>query len=364
VLLGKLLRIDPRPTGAAPYGVPSDNPFVGRAGARGEIWAYGLRNPWRWSFDRQTADLVIGDVGQNAVEEVDFLPAGRGAGANFGWRRFEGSQSYPSGSANLRTSEVAPVLEHLHSDGYCSITGGVVVRDPALAPLRGRYVYGDYCKAPLRSTVVSTDATATRSADATVGLDVSSLSSFGEDACGRVYAVSLAGPVRRLATTGECVPPPAPAPPPPSGDPGGGTPGGTPGSTPGQPAAAAPAVDASGPAILVSAGGRRAWRRAGLRVVVGCDEDCRATVTVRLAARRRVVRRRLPGTLLARLATPSRVIRLGTPKAFTAAVPRAVRRAALHVLGGGGTVRALVTVVAVDRYGNRSRARRAVDLLT
>ena len=98
-LLGKILRIDPRASGGRAYSVPATNPFVGRSGARGEIYAYGLRNPWRFSFDRRTGDLVIGDVGQNAFEEIDFVARGKGRGANFGWRPFEGRSRYAPGES-------------------------------------------------------------------------------------------------------------------------------------------------------------------------------------------------------------------------------------------------------------------------
>jgi glucose/arabinose dehydrogenase len=193
-LLGKLLRIDPGEAGGKPYSVPSDNPFVSRGGARGEIYSYGLRNPWRYSFDRRTGDLSIGDVGQNEVEEIDFVRRGRGRGANFGWRPFEGRSRYASGESAPR--HVPPVITRSHGDGWCSITGGVVVRDPQLPALRGRYVFGDFCKGRILSAKLS--AGRARSVRATP-LKVDSLSSFGEDARGRVYAVSLGGSVFRLA---------------------------------------------------------------------------------------------------------------------------------------------------------------------
>jgi Glucose / Sorbosone dehydrogenase len=215
-LLGKILRIDPV---GVPYTVPADNPFVGAPGARGEIWSYGLRNPWRFSFDRQTGDLVIGDVGQGNWEEIDFAPtsASRGRGANFGWSCWEGREVFGNCSS-LPTNHSPPVWQYSHSRG-CSITGGYVVRDPALAPLAGRYVYGDVCAAPLWSLVL---ATPDGQDDRQVGLSVPSLYSFGEDACGRVYALSGAGPVYRLQVAGALpglpcaqVPQPPSAPPPP-----------------------------------------------------------------------------------------------------------------------------------------------------
>jgi len=194
-LLGKILRIDPRRSGGRPYSVPRDNPFVGRSGARREIYAYGLRNPWRFSFDRRTRDLIIGDVGQNAWEEIDFAPRSRGAGrgANFGWRPFEGRAVYTSGES--APGHVDPVIVRSHDDGNCSITGGVVVRDPVVAGLEGRYVFGDFCRGRIESARLgSRGAFAVRESN----LRVPSLSSFGQDARGRVYAVSLEGPVYRF----------------------------------------------------------------------------------------------------------------------------------------------------------------------
>jgi glucose/arabinose dehydrogenase len=192
-LLGKILRIDPRAGGGRPYQVPSDNPFVGRSGARGEIYAYGLRNPWRFSFDRKTGDLTIGDVGQDAWEEIDFVRRGAGRGANFGWRPFEGRSRYTQGES--APGAVRPVIVRSHGAGNCSITGGVIVRDRALAGLRGRYVFGDFCKGRIESARLSSGRA--RSVRRT-SLKVDSLSSFGEDAQGRVYAISLNGPVYRI----------------------------------------------------------------------------------------------------------------------------------------------------------------------
>ena len=173
--------------------MPSDNPFVGRAGARGEIYSYGLRNPWRFSFDRRTGDLSIGDVGQNEIEEIDFVRRGKGRGANFGWRPFEGRSRYAPGES--APGHVPPVITRSHGQGWCSVTGGVVVRDPQLPGLAGRYVFGDFCEGRILSARLSTGRA--RSVRAT-SLSVDSLSSFGEDARGRVYAMSLSGPVYRL----------------------------------------------------------------------------------------------------------------------------------------------------------------------
>jgi glucose/arabinose dehydrogenase len=194
-LEGKLLRIDPRRSGGRPYSVPPSNPFVGRAGARPEIYSYGLRNPWRFSFDRATGDLAIGDVGQDQIEEIDFASKGQARGVNYGWRPFEGRRrNFPNESA---PGAVPPVLELTHADGNCSVTGGYVVRDRKLPTLAGQYVYGDFCKGELRAVKLS-DGSA--SGDRSLGLKkIDQLSSFGEDALGRVYVVSLGGPVYRLA---------------------------------------------------------------------------------------------------------------------------------------------------------------------
>jgi glucose/arabinose dehydrogenase len=196
-LLGKILRIDPRAGGGRPYQVPGSNPFTGRAGARGEIYSYGLRNPWRFSFDRTTGDLAIGDVGQNEFEEIDFVRRGAGRGANFGWRPFEGRSRYTAGEQ--APGHVPPVIVRKHSDGNCSITGGVVVRDPRLTGLLGRYLFGDFCRGRIESARL---APGRASGVRRTSLKVSSLASFGEDAQGRVYAVSLDGPVYRIVPRG------------------------------------------------------------------------------------------------------------------------------------------------------------------
>jgi glucose/arabinose dehydrogenase len=195
-LLGKVVRIDPRPGGG--YRIPRDNPFVGRAAARGEIFAYGLRNPYRFSFDRATGALTIGDVGQDAVEEIDYLPVARGSrrpagGANLGWSVFEGNSRYRSGGA---PGHIGPVIERTHDQGSCSITGGYVIRDRAFGALRGTYVYGDLCDSALRAARLRPGGAR---GNRELGPDVSQLVSFGEDARGRVYAISLGGDVLRLA---------------------------------------------------------------------------------------------------------------------------------------------------------------------
>ena len=194
-LLGKILRIDPRTDGRRPYSIPASNPFADQEeGARPEIYSYGLRNPWRFSFDRLTGALSIGDVGQVEFEEVDLVPRGAGSGANFGWSAFEGFERFNDDQSADGT--VPPVLVYGHDQG-CSVTGGYVVRDRSLPSLYGRYLYGDYCAGDLRSFPSRPGRRA--SDDRALGVQVPSLSSFGEDGAGHVYATSLDGPVYRLA---------------------------------------------------------------------------------------------------------------------------------------------------------------------
>jgi glucose/arabinose dehydrogenase len=199
VLLGKLLRIDPRPSRGEPYSVPSSNPFVGRAG-RNEIYSYGLRNPFRFSFDTShgAPRIAIGDVGQNRFEEVDYTTVGRASGANFGWDAFEGFAPYreENGGTPDPGGTVKPIFAYPHSrDGSCSIIGGYVVHAPNLPALRGRYVYADYCEGKLRSLVPRLGRAR---GDHTLGPSVESPTSFGEDDQGRIYVCSQAGPVFRL----------------------------------------------------------------------------------------------------------------------------------------------------------------------
>jgi glucose/arabinose dehydrogenase len=190
-LLGKLLRIDPRPGGG--YDIPADNPFRDRSGARGEIWAYGLRNPYRFSFDRKGGALTIGDVGQNEFDEID-RPSGTGRGANFGWNVFEANSRFRDGSA---PGHVKPVLvKRLGSGGNCATIGGYVVRDSSLAGLAGRYLHSDNCNPVIYSVRVSSKGA---SGNRSTGLRLSGVSSFGEDALGRVYVTSLRGGVYRIA---------------------------------------------------------------------------------------------------------------------------------------------------------------------
>lgn len=191
-LLGKLLRIDPTPSATTPYTIPPDNPFVGQAGARGEIWSSGLRNPWRFSFDRSTGDLWIGDVGQNAVEEVDFAPGASKGGENWGWPALEGNRANKGAAP---AGAVAPILDYDQDDGGCSVVGGYVYRGSRIPGLAGAYLYGDYCRGNV-AALRQSDGRVAEESD--LGLEVDGLSSFGEDAAGELYALSLDGSVYRI----------------------------------------------------------------------------------------------------------------------------------------------------------------------
>jgi glucose/arabinose dehydrogenase len=313
-LLGKLLRISPRPAGAAAYGIPRDNPFVSAAGVRPEIWSLGLRNPFRFSFDRATGDLTIGDVGQSAVEEVDFVPrsAGGGRGANFGWPVFEGN-IYRSAYGAAPPGNVRPVLERLHgSSGICALTGGYVVRDPSLPSLLGRYVYGDNCAPPLRSARLGVPRAAD---DREVGLNVPGLSSFGEDASGCVYVASLDGAVSRLVERTREV----------------------------------PCADRDAPTLLVTAAARqRALRGRAVAVRAACSEAC----TLRASGSIRIGRKRY------RLRGARRTVARGVGAKLRLKLTRRTRTAVRRALRRKRRVRATIVVGAVDGSDHRARSKR------
>ncbi len=189
-LLGKMLRIDPTPNGQRPYAIPPDNPFVGMEGARPEIWAYGLRNPWRYSFDRATGDLWIGDVGQNSWEEVDEQGPDSTGGENYGWNRLEGTHTY---EGDAPPHAVPPVYEYPH--GGCVVTGGYVYRGKAMPALDGAYVFADFCLGDLE-TLRPLEGGDLEHGE--LGVHVDSPASFGEDAAGELYVLSLEGALYRL----------------------------------------------------------------------------------------------------------------------------------------------------------------------
>ena len=193
-LLGKLLRLDvDNAAGGAAYAVPRDNPFVGRSGARGEIWALGLRNPWRFSFDPTTSRLYIADVGQNRLEEINVAGTTE-AGVNYGWNRMEANECYNASSCD-RAGLRLPVEQYAHDAG-CSITGGYVYRG-SIAALRGHYFYSDYCTGFLRSIRVANDGTVAERQTWNVG-SLGNVTSFGVDAAGELYVVSGSGRVFKL----------------------------------------------------------------------------------------------------------------------------------------------------------------------
>jgi glucose/arabinose dehydrogenase len=250
--LGKMLRLDPL------------------VGGPPEIFAIGLRNPWRFSFDRRTADLVIADVGQGAFEEVDFAPAPLWRpGGNYGWPCWEARRKNTEADPQCDPpDDVAPVHIRDHAEAtVCSITGGYVVRDPGLPTLQGRYLYGDLCDPVLRSVVLGSPGS-----DGPTTLSVSSPTSFGEDVCGRLYVASLNGPVSRIedgAATPCAVEPPGFGPPPPPPP--------------------ATAGDSRRPSLSVRVRGRRSLAtRRRLRVALRSDE----AVTARISGLLRGVRRR------------------------------------------------------------------------
>ena len=198
-LLGKILRIDPAsPSGGQGYGIPADNPFADGAGGRPEVWLYGVRNPWRFSFDRANGDLWIGDVGQNEWEEIDQLQAaaGGGRGANLGWNEVEATHPFEGGSNP--DGGVLPVFEYSHDEG-CSVTGGVVYRGAAIPGLGGAYLFSDYCQGDVRGLRVR-DGQVTE--ERTFDAHIDQLVSFSEDAAGEVYALSLLGGIYRLDAAG------------------------------------------------------------------------------------------------------------------------------------------------------------------
>lgn len=192
-LLGSLLRIDINQ--GNPYSIPPSNPYAGSTSFRPELWNYGLRNPWRFSFDRETGDLYIGDVGQNSREEIDVTPAASTGGENYGWRIMEGLSCYPSGQCD-RNGLVLPVLDYGHGDG-CSVTGGYVYRGDAIPALKGTYFYADFCEGWVRSFRYQNGT----AADKREWPELSgngNISSFGEDAAGELYVLTASGTVYRM----------------------------------------------------------------------------------------------------------------------------------------------------------------------
>ena len=331
-LLGKLLRITPTPGGG--YTIPAGNPYAapGNPG-RDEVWAIGLRNPFRFSFDRANGDLFVGDVGQNTIEEVNHLPAaaGRGQGANLGWDDCEGNLlAEPlTGTAPCPLAgDVRPAIALPQSADFCSVIGGVVVRDPSVPQLAGRYLYGDLCKPRLRSYVPGSPATDREEPS----LGVASPAGIGEDACGRVYVAQLGGTVARLEGGSSSCPLRVPGS-------GAGADGGGTGAT-----------------LRVTLGGPRRQRltRRGLLVRVRCSERCRIRAIGTLTLRRRGLRIRVRQVKRSLAANPPVAIRLKVSGPSRSAVARALRR--------GRRVSASITVRARDGRGRLRVARRTIRL--
>ncbi len=195
-LLGKILRIDV--DHGDPYGIPPTNPFVGQEGAQPEIWAWGIRNAWRFCFDPANGDLWIGDIGQDKWEEIDWLPGGHKGGANFGWRVMEGTHEFNVPPGADRSQMVAPVHEFPHGPpaNHCSVTGGFVYRGKAMPWLQGSYFWADYCSNVIGTLRVDAQGKLTENVDRTRQLDpegkLRSIASFGEDAAGELYVLCLA----------------------------------------------------------------------------------------------------------------------------------------------------------------------------
>ena len=191
-LLGKILRIDINSSSPEGYGIPNDNPFKVTGGAQA-IWAFGLRNPWRFSFDRSTADLWIGDVGQGEFEEVNFTPKGSSAPRNYGWKITEGKSCYEASTCN-KTGLEMPVFDYNHDQGDVSITGGYVYRGTASPKIAGKYIYADFSSGRIWSLTKS-GSSFVNALEIDTG---DNISSFGEGADGELYVIALGGKVSRL----------------------------------------------------------------------------------------------------------------------------------------------------------------------
>ncbi len=192
-LLGKMLRLGV--DGAPPYGIPADNPYVGRPGWRGEIYHVGLRNPYRWSIDRQTGDFWFGDVGEDSWEEVDLAPAGA-AGLNFGWPYREGTHCWMPSTGCPSAGLTPPVYEYSHADG-CSVIGGVVYRGSEIPGRQGTYLFGDFCRNTLRSLTRNSGGTVTVTTWAPA-IPADNVSGFGQDAAGEVYVTMASGRIYKV----------------------------------------------------------------------------------------------------------------------------------------------------------------------
>jgi hypothetical protein len=307
-MLGKLNRIDPRASGGRPYTPAAANPFGN------EVWAYGLRNPWRFSFDRATGDLVIADVGEASKEEIDFAPRTIGwrRGANYGWPCKEGLDDYTGACAGGALTN--PAYQQSHADGWAAIIGGYVVRDPGLPTLAGRYLYGDFSQPRIHALNLGTGA------DAATGLSMNSLSAFGEDSCGHIYTASLGGTVAQLVD-------------------------GSPSPCAG---AAPPPKDITPCAVgLRAEGTRRVTRRRWLGLRVRANEACRVTITGRV-----------PG--VARFRTLRRSVAAGRTVALKLRLTARANRRLARAVRGSRSRQARLRVRSVDAAGNARTISRRV----
>ncbi|MER5770728.1 PQQ-dependent sugar dehydrogenase [Streptomyces sp. NPDC001985] len=190
-LLGKIVRIDP--AGARPYAIPPGNPYADDPAARDEIWSYGLRNPWRFSFDAGTGDLLIGDVGQNDWEEIDWAPADSEGGENYGWSRMEGNHPFRGGTEPA--DHVRPVHEYDRNGLGCAVTGGYVYRGSEIPALRGQYLFSDYCDGTVRALRMR-NGVVTGQSD--LGVNGGEVISFVQDGDRELYVLAIGGAISRI----------------------------------------------------------------------------------------------------------------------------------------------------------------------
>jgi glucose/arabinose dehydrogenase len=345
-LLAKILRIEPVPGNVAAPG----NPFMSDP----DVWMLGLRNPWRFSFDRTTGDMIIGDVGQDLYEEIDYVPAAGpglpgGAGENFGWNIREGLHAFSMSETQATPTLSDPVIEEPHTDGWAAIIGGYVVRDPGLPELDGTYLFGDNAKGELFGATMSAPGgvpTATNVRD--LGLAVPELAGMGEDACGRVYMALLGGTVQRLVNdsggytcTTAAVMPPFPGAP--------GAPGapGTPG-TPTTPGVPPPAADQTPPKLhLTFSIHQHVLVLARVLLHVGCDEHCTLTASGKLHI----------GSHVRSVAAKKVVLAAGAVVTLKLALSRPLRSLIHSALRRHRHPRVAVTLRAVDQAGNVKQRR-------
>jgi glucose/arabinose dehydrogenase len=323
--LGKILRVDPRGSAPFQYSIPPDNPFADGAGPNAdEIYAYGLRNPYRFSFDRATGDIVVGDVGDTSWEEVDYEPEGGARGANFGWPCYEATHVHTTTGvcSPLPANHSPPVTEYANPPaGSSAVNGGFVVRDPSLPGLLGRYLYTDTYGAispanQIRSTLLGPGGA---TGDADIGVGTGFVVSFGQDACGHIY-VAAGNVVDRIEPV--------------SG---------------GLQCKVAPVMSAT------VAGPAQANRRGSIPVMVTCDEDCTAEASGSLVIKHRR-RGHRPRFLTLNAATTSARVQLGPATELLLVLNAAQRRRLKKAITQGEVVRVNVSVTATGAGGGNATA--------